>query len=314
MEGESSKTYVFGQDNSILSMLAPLLTQRGIDPSILALMNNSGLGNGGGFIWVLFLLLLWGRGGNGNWNNGNGTDGTAFLSSQMNNNTGRDMLLQAIQGNGAAIGQLSTNMGIASNRISDAVCALNSLMQSVGAQVGLTASQTQNAVQSGNAALSQQLCQCCCDMRLLTTQQGYDAQIRTLEQTNQLGSQADRNFNTLSNEIAGLKASMIDQFCQIERRELQNKIDMQGDTITQLRGQLDNDRQTAQLYNAITPIQAKVNEIANKQPNTVPVEWPNITAVNNTPNVGGFGYGGWGNGFGWGGFPWFGFGSGSIWG
>lgn len=311
MEETSSKTYVFGQDNNLLSTLVPLLTQRGIDPSILSLMNNGNFG-GGNFIWVLFLILLLGRGGWAGGLNG-GSDGTAFLANQMNNDTGRDLLLQAIQGNGAAIGQLSTNLGIASNRVSDAICALSSGVQSVGAQVGLTAAQTQNAIQMGDASLSRQLCECCCENRLLTTQQGYEAQIRTLEQTNQLGSQADRNFNALSNEIAGLKASMVDQFCQIERRELQNKIDMQGDTIIQLRGQLDNDRQTAQLYAAISPIQAKVNEIANKQPNTVPVEWPNITAVNNTPNVGGFGgFGGFG-GYGYG-FPWFGFGNGSIWG
>ena len=84
--------------------------------------------------------------------------------------------------------------------------------------------QVQNAIQSGDAALSRQLCECCCENRLLTTEQGYQAQIRTLEQTNQLGSQADRNFNTLSNEISGLKSEMINQFCELERRELQNKI------------------------------------------------------------------------------------------
>lgn len=302
MEGETSKTYYFGQDNNLLSTLVPLLTQHGIDPSILALLNNNGMGgNGAWFIWILFLVILMGRGGNWFGNGGNGTIDNAYLANQMNNTTGRDLLLQATQGNANAISQLATNMGIATNRISDAVTSLGTMIQSVGSQVGLTACQTQNAIQMGDAALSRQLCECCCENRLLTTQQGYEAQLRTVEQTNQLGSQADRNFNALSNEIAGLKASMVDQFCQIERRELQNKIDTQGDIITQLRGQLDNDRQTAQLYNAISPIQAKVNEIANKQPNTVPVQWPNLTAVNNTPYVGGYSYGFNPYGYGWGG-------------
>jgi hypothetical protein len=64
---------------------------------------------------------------------------------------------------------------------------------------------------------------------------------------------------------------------------------------------LDNDRQTAQLYSVITPIQNKLTEIANKQPNTVPVQWPQLTAVNTTPYVSGGFYGagfGWNNGFG----------------
>ena len=77
---------------------------------------------------------------------------------------------------------------------------------------------------------------------------------------------------------------------------MQSKIDTQSDIITQLRGQLDNDRQTAQLYNVIAPLQSKVNEIANKQPNTVPVEWPNLAAVNVSPYVSGGFYGGFGYG------------------
>ena len=45
------KTYVFGEGtgsaNSIISALAPMLSNRGIDPSVLAMMNNDGFGNGG---------------------------------------------------------------------------------------------------------------------------------------------------------------------------------------------------------------------------------------------------------------------------
>lgn len=88
---------------------------------------------------------------------------------------------------------------------------------------------------------------------------------------------------------------MTREFCDIREREMQSKIDTQSDIITQLRGQLDNDRQTAQLFNALNPLQAKVNEIADKQPNTVPVQWPNLTAVNTTPYV--YSYG-WNNGWG----------------
>ena len=43
----------------------------------------------------------------------------------------------------------------------------------------------------------------------------------------------------------------------------------------------------------------KIDAIAAKQPNTVPVTWPNLVAANATPYVGGFGYGfNGGNGFG----------------
>jgi len=46
------KTYVFdgGGANSIISALAPMLSNRGIDPGVLALMNNNdGFGGNGGW-------------------------------------------------------------------------------------------------------------------------------------------------------------------------------------------------------------------------------------------------------------------------
>lgn len=299
MEGESSKTYFFGNDsNSWMPLLATLFSQRGIDPSVLyAMNNNGGFGGGNGFLWIIFLFFLMGWGGNGNFGNFGGNSGTGFLANQLNNDAGRDLLQQAIQGNGDAIRQLSTNLNCDINAIQGSLNSLMSALQGVGSQVGMSGLQVQNAIQMGDASLSRQLCECCCENRLLTTQQGYEAQIRTLEQTNQLGSQADRNTTSILSAIKDQNALILDQFCNLERREYQSKIAAQGDTITQLRGQLDNDRQTAQLYNVIAPLQAKVNEIANKQPQTVPIQWPNLTAVNTTPYVGGFNP----YGYGWGG-------------
>ena len=86
------------------------------------------------------------------------------------------------------------------------------------------------------------------------------------------------------------------EFCDLKERELQDKINTQGDIITQLRGQISNDRQTEAFNMAFRALDDKIDSIAAKQPNTVPVTWPNLTAVNNTPFMGGF-YG-WNNGWG----------------
>ena len=40
-----------------------------------------------------------------------------------------------------------------------------------------------------------------------------------------------------------------------------------------------------------------IDAIAAKQPNTVPVQYPNLVAANATPYIGGYGYN-YGNGFG----------------
>jgi chromosome condensin MukBEF complex kleisin-like MukF subunit len=99
-------------------------------------------------------------------------------------------------------------------------------------------------------------------------------------------------------DIASQTTLINDQFCQLKERELQSKIDTQADIITQLRGQIDNAAQTNQIIgyvnSVVTPLQTKVDQIASKQLPTVPVVYPNIQAVNNTPYMGGF----YGNGFG----------------
>lgn len=292
----------------------------GIDPGLLALLNqNGGFGGNGNWIWILFLWMMWGGNGNG-WN---GMNGNGFVSNQLNNMEGRDLLLQAINGRADALGQLAQITNSSVETVKNNLFTIQSAIQTVGSQIGMSSLELQNAILSGNAALSQQLCNCCCENRIAILNQtnalqsqlaNHDASVRlqlaqneaadqlsVCQQTNTLTRQADGNTNSILSAIQNQNAMIVDQFCQIKERELQSKIDTQSDIITQLRGQLDNDRQTAQLFNAINPLQAKVNEIANKQPNTVPVQWPNLTAVNNTPNVGGYGYGypyGWGNGFG----------------
>ena len=304
---EETKTYVFGQDGSLASMLMPLLSQRGIDPSVLALMNNGNFGgNGSWFIWIIFLFFLMGWGGNGY----GGGNGTGFLANQLNNTAGRDLLLQAIQGNGNAVGQLATNLNVDLSAIQSALTSLASATQAVGSKTELTGAQVINAIQNGNCAIGRQLCECCCENRLLTTQQGYESRIATIEQTNQLGSQADRNTRSITDAISAQTATMIDQFCQVKERELQDKIDLLTSQNTVLRGQIDNANQTAAITgyinSVIAPIQADVNKIRENQPSTVAVQWPNLTAVNTTPFAGGMYFGGY--------YPYNGlYGQGSIW-
>ena len=301
--------------DSKVFMLPDSYSGNSVDPNLLytTLMNNNGFGGNGSWIWMLFLWMIWGWGFGGNgFGNGYGNGAAGFLSNQLNNDAGRELLMNAIQGNGNAINQLSSLLNTEVQNVQNGVFTLNNAITSVGNQVGLTGLQTINAIQSGNASLARQLCECCCENRLLTTQQGYESRIATIEQTNQLGSQADRNTNSVvgainangratTDAIAALQTNITKEFCDIKEREMQSKIDTQSDIITQLRGQIDNDRQTAQLFSAINPLQVKINEIANKQPNTVPVQWPNLVAMNATPYAGNY-YGGYyggayGNGF-----------------
>ena len=293
------KTYVFGNEGN------------GSVPAWLA-MNNGGWGNGlfgGGFGSSFFGGLLgaivpglFGGWGNGlGWGgNGGGGAAAASLGAQATANSNAEMLMNAINGTDADVRLLATTLNSDVDALRLGINTIQGAIAQVGSQVGMSSLQVVNAIQSGNSALASQLCECCCNMRQLTVEQGYQNQIRTLEQTNTLGTQADRNTNSVISAINAQTVAMNDQFCALKERELQNKIDTQSDIITQLRGQIDNANQTAQITNyvnsVVAPLQSKVVEIANKIPNTIPVQYPNVVAVNNTPYMGGYGYYGASNG------------------
>ena len=309
-----------------------------IDPALMmALSQNGGFGNGNWmwmmFMWILFPWIFGGNNGFGGFGNG---AGTGFLANQLNNDAGRDLLLQAINGRADALSQLANMLNTSVSNVQNGVNSIQSAVQTVGSQVGLTGAQVINSIQGGNAALSQQLCNCCCENRLaianqtnaiqaqaaanhaestllasqnyanqqLQSAQNHAAtqlqmaniesadQLAVCQQTNQLGSQAERNTNSILNAIAGQNTLITKEFCDLKERELQNKINTQGDIITQLRNQISNDHQTLQFNAAFHALDDKIDAIAAKQPNTVPVQWPNIVAANATPYIGGvWGYG-----------------------
>ena len=299
-----------------------------LDPNLmLALSQNGGFGNNGSWMWMMFMWILfpWIFNGNGFGGFGNNGAGTGFLANQLNNDAGRDLLLQAINGRADALGQLANILNTSVSNVQNGVNQIQSAVQSVGAQVGLSGQQVINSIQAGNASLSQQLCSCCCENRLAIANQtnalqsqaaaNHSAstllasqnhaedmlqraqaeaadQLAVCQQTNSLGSQADRNTNSILNAIAGQNTLITKEFCDLKERELQNKINTQGDIITQLRNQISNDHQTLQFNAAFHALDDKIDTIAAKQPNTVPVQWPNIVAANATPYIGGtFGYG-----------------------
>ena len=277
-----------------------------------------GFGNGGfNSIADLFGLAIiasmfgWGNGGFGggfgNWGGNAGQLG--FLSNQLNNDSGRELIMNAITSNGeatrTAVQSLATMLGQDFNLVNSGVQSVQNALATIAANQGLNVMQVINSIQSGNAALASQLCQCCCEQRQATMAQGYENQIRTIEQTNLLQGQNDRNTAQVRADIAAQTTMINDQFCQLKEREMQAKIDTQADIITQLRGQIDNANQTNQIIgyvnSVINPLQSKVDQIASKQLPTVNVQWPQLTAVNTTPYVSGgiypngyYGNNGWG--------------------
>lgn len=248
-----SKTYVFNPEgsNNALAMLAPMLSNRGMDSATIASMMNGGFG-GNNFIWAIFLMFLMG----GGYGNGFGGRGSELLSAQMNNNTNRELLQQAINGNSAAIGQLSTNLHVDTSKIEGAIWNVQGSIKDVANSVGMTSQQVINAIQQGNAQISSQFAQACCDVKSAINTQGYENRIANIEQTNILGSKIDAQTTAIN-----------EHFAQLEMRELQSKLDSIREENSNLKNQISNLNQNAYIAqvigNATTPLQLGLNSVRN---------------------------------------------------
>ena len=279
-----SKTFILpdGQGGGgMIPLLASLCQQRGIDPNVLlAAKNNSGFGGEGGwFMWVIFLFFLMGWGGNGF---GFGTQ-NGNLPNLINNNAGRELLMSAIQGNGNAIGQLATTLNCDINQVNSALQALATQLQGVGNQVGMSGMQVVNAIQSGNAQIASQLAQCCCDNKMAICQQ-----TNTIQSTiNGVGNAMERGFsdnafrmNTLA---CDLKTSANDNTMAILGKLDQIEDSRKDREIASLTAQLTASQSRAERQSELQPIYKALADIQGKQPNTVPVQWPQIKAFQENP-------------------------------
>ena len=82
--------------------------------------NRNGYGNGYGWegMWMILLWAIWG--GNG-WGGFGGRGGLSNLPAELNGDAGRQLLMNAIQGNGTAISQLSSSLGCSVQQIQTAL-------------------------------------------------------------------------------------------------------------------------------------------------------------------------------------------------
>lgn len=263
-----SKTVIYSPDsgmaggNGMMAMLAPLLQQRGIDPNLLVALNgkngNNGFGGDGSWLlWVIFLFFLFPLMGRGGWGNGfgggneGGCPSGAGLANLINNDNGRELLMSAIQGNGQAINNLATNLNCSVGQIQQAINGVSAKVAEVGCQVGMSSQQIINSIQAGNCQIANQMAQCCCDVKTSIERQGYENRIATINQTDDLKSNANTQFNILGAKIDAQTQIINDKFCQLEMREMQNKIDTLRAEKSALELSASQQAQTANIVNQL---------------------------------------------------------------
>ena len=291
--------------------------------------NNGGFlgGNGwGGGILGFLLGLMFGNGGFGGWGGfggigGNG--GAGFLSNQLNNDNGRDLLMQAITRQGEqsrqAISTLSTMLGQDFNLVNSGIQTITSALNNIANVQGTSALQIINSIQAGNASLASQLCQCCCENRAAIADQTATLQSALNTGFNALQSQAAQNAAAdqlavcqqtyaLTDNANRNNQAIIDKLATMETRALQDKLDAVREKNSQLTNEISQLTQNQYIAGVVgqsmAPVNAQlaalnkeVDDIKCKMPNTVPVQYPNIVAANATPYMGfygGYGYNGGG--------------------
>ena len=306
---ETSKTYVFnpegsGNNGGMMSLIAPLLQQRGVDPNVLlAMKGNNGFGNGDGswFIWLLFILCFCGWGGNG-FGFGGRSNG-AGLANEINNDYGRSLLMDAIGGNRNALSNLATQLNCTEGQIQQAISALTTQVQNVGNQVGMSGMQTINALQQGNMQIASQLADCCCRVNNNITAMDGNVKLAMCQQTgtlqnaiNNVAVGQERGFSNvayetqrqtcdLHNAIKESTQTIVDGQKQAEFREMQNKID----SLREENSTFKSSAMTSQIVGqAVAPInavlaglQSEVAGIKCKLPETVTTPYSPFTAVPN---------------------------------
>lgn len=152
---DSEKIYVDRDGMSPADMIALLQSNKGMDPmAMMAMMQNQGgLGGNNGLLWIFLLLLF--KGGFGGLGSGAGQE--AFDTN---------VLLRAIDGNQAAINQLSTTLNCDMGQVNTALCSIRGGIDKLGGEIGYSSERVINSIQHGNCDIISKLQECCCENRL----------------------------------------------------------------------------------------------------------------------------------------------------
>ena len=248
MEKKEAEDMTEGFDSG---MLAGLLSKQGVDPGIVAMLNDrckDGNWGDGGMLIVLFLILILGFGGNGGWfGNRNGAGDVAGVDRTVVNEANYSRMMDAISTQGTrqemAVNQLANALNCDCNSIKSALCGLDK-------QLALTNGNVINAIQNVGCQLGQQISSCCCETRRAIENQGCQTRADIQDVRFLISSSQASQDNLIQSQFAAQNAYLADQFCQIQMRELEA-------TNQRLRDEIFRQSQNAQTAQILTAIANK---------------------------------------------------------
>ena len=256
-----------GNNNFLAGMLASACQSKGLDASAVIAAMNGNNRNGFDLDSIIALVVVAAIFGNGNFGFGNN-----------NNNRygqGEQMIMDAIQRNGIDISQLASTLNCSIGQVQTAIQQVSSQICQVGNQVGMTGQQVINAIQQGNMSLTQQICNCCCDIKQAISNQSYQLQgeINLVNRSVERGF-ADLGYATrdqtcsIEKAIAASTESILAGQRAAEMREMQRELAERDRRIAEQAVIINNAQQSAtfaqMIGQAIGPVNAGLNALTAK--------------------------------------------------
>ena len=176
-------------------------------------------------IWLVVIASIFGWNGNGGGLfGGRGGNGANGLPAELAGNAGRELLMQAIQGNGNAISQLASSFNCSTQQVQTALCNVQNSITQVGNQVGLSTNQIINAMQSGNQSILTQLADCCCKTQTAIERQGHEGRLQNCESMNALTNTMNNNALSLRDGATANTNAILSKLDAIQNQALQDKM------------------------------------------------------------------------------------------
>lgn len=294
---------------------------------MMAMMGNGGFGANGMWnnpfvylVWMMFAQRMWNNNGWGD--NGNFAGQPAqnieiqsqlsAIREQLSDNQSTQLLMDAIKGNQAALGQLASSLNCDFGVLKDCCCNIQQAIATVGGQVGFSAERVINAANQGDYRVIEALKDCCCTTEKLIIEQGYQNQLANERQTYQLtnsintvNNSVERGFcdtafatktqtcdlqNTIRDTSNASTTQIIAKLDAMQNQALLDKIDALREKNSQQAVVINNAQQsaaisqmigaaTAPIANAVNALQSDVNGIKCKLPETVTLPYNCATAV-----------------------------------
>lgn len=245
MQGEDAMSESF-DSGALLGMLA----NKGVDPGIIAMLNDRrdrGDRGDGSLLILLFLIIMMGGNGWGGFNNRdlgavNGVDRTVV------NEANYSRLLDAVGTQGTrqevAIQGLAQSLNCSTGQIQMALAGVDK-------QLAVNQGSIINAVQSVGCQLGNQLSQCCCQTQRAIENQGCQTRAEIAETRYNMASQFAAQTALLQSQHCDTINTVNRRFAELELRDMQRDLDQKNELIQTLRTQLSQEQQTTTLLAAI---------------------------------------------------------------